>query len=144
MTTVTRVIEHVLVDKLLNKQPAMSRKAEIGQGVFALSIFFVCIGFGFLIYGVHMTLSQIYPPQTAAVMTSAVSFGFAIAIGLLAYAAMMYRRNRIKKYKQEMVQRVESAVASLDDQFGDTIRENPKMAVLLATAAGFFLEDRIL
>ncbi len=144
MTTVTRVIEHVLVDKLLNKQQAVSRKADLGQGVFALSIFFVCIGFGFLIYGVHTSLSQTYAPQTAAMMTSGVSFGFAILVGLLTYAAMMYRRSRIQKYKKEMVHRVESAVASLDDQFGDTIRDNPKMAVLLATAAGFFLEDRIL
>jgi len=144
MTTVTRVIEHLLVDKLLTKQPAASRKADIGQGVFALSIFFVCIGFGFLIYGVHMTLSQVYAPQTAALMTSVVSFGFAIVVGLLAYTAMMYRRSRIKKYKQEVVHKVENIVASLDDQFGGTIRENPKMAILLASAAGFFLEDRIL
>jgi len=31
-----------------------------------------------------------------------------------------------------------------DDQFGDTIRENLKMAILLVNAASFFLEDRIL
>lgn len=33
---------------------------------------------------------------------------------------------------------------SLDDEFGESIRENPKISLLLASMVGFLLEDRIL
>ncbi len=39
---------------------------------------------------------------------------------------------------------IQDCMNSLDDEFGESIRENPKISLLLASMVGFLLEDRIL
>lgn len=143
MVGVSNVLSSVLIDKLLNATPSMARKNDLGQGILALSVFLLCAGFGFLIYGMHAWLALQYSPEAAALLTGGLSLSITAVLGLLTAAALIYRRSRIKKYQQEMKSTLSTALAALDDEFGGPIRENPKIAVLIASAAGFLLEDRL-
>jgi hypothetical protein len=143
MAGVSSVLSSVFIDKLLSGTPPMARKNNLGQGVFILSVFLLCIGFGFLIYGMHAWLVLTYTTQAAALLTGGLSLGIAAVLGMLTLLALMYKRRRINKYRHEIKSTLSSAISVLDDEFGGPIRENPKLAVIIASAAGFLLEDRL-
>lgn len=143
MAGMATVVEHIILDKILRSNAPLSAKGDFGQGAFVLSVFCMTLGFGFLIYGAHIWLAQTYAPDVAALATGGLSLALALVVGVGAYALRRWRRAGFTKKRGEIVKSLEDAVSSLDDQFGGPIRENPKTAVLLATIAGFVLEDRV-
>ncbi len=143
MAGVSSVLSSVLIDKLLNSAPSTARKIDIGQGVYILSVFLLCLGSGFLLYGTHGWLILNHTPEAAALMTGGISLGFVALLGVFTLLVLMARRSKIKKYRHEVASTLSSAISVLDYEFGGPIRENPKLAVLIASAAGFLLEDRL-
>lgn len=140
----SQLLETIITHSLSNQRKRFSASAIAGQSVIALSVFFAFLGMGFLIYATHLWLVNNYSPLAAAYYTGAISLGLAFLIGCIAFLGMKYRQTRIKKIRYEILDALRNATTQLDDEFGDSIRKNPKMAVLVASFMGFLFEDRIL
>ncbi len=81
-------------------------------------------------------------------MTAGLTAGFALIAALAAYSINhkreIKRQLQQESFKNDLLSNVKAVIATVDDEFGDKIRENPTTAVLLASLAGFIAADKIL
>ena len=144
MAGIAGMIEQLVIDGLLNDHLPLSVKGNTGQGILALFAFFVLLGLGFVGFGAHLWLVAHYSPEAAAVIMGGMSFGLAGLVFATAWLAFRYRQSRIKTLRRGIAKRIQDSMDSLDDEFGESIRKSPNISLLLASMAGFLLEDRIL
>lgn len=143
ISSIATVLELAVIDKVLRGETPLSTKSRSEQNFAALSGFLACIGLGFLIYAAHLWLLPRYTPETAAALTAALAFFLAFVVMVGAYTCMALKRSHLSKFRQNITKNIESALEMLDDDLGNTIRENPKTALAAAWITGFVIGDRI-
>lgn len=141
MTVVSEVLTNMIVDNFLAHNGKTSLNVVVGRSVIALSLSFGVIGLALWVYASYLWFSVSYSHNFALFYTGTVSISIALMIALLSFAAMKYRQNRIKKVREEIVNKIEDFKTLLDQEVGTSIRENPKMSLLIATISGALLED---
>ncbi len=144
MTYLTHNLERAIFDRLFDTEPSfLQNKRGNGQELQALSVIFLCLGLGFIIYGSHLWLVNKYTPEATAGITGILIIICALIIAISAYWISLYRQLKMKKMRRTLLEKFKSSLSSLDDELGGPIRENPKTAILLASLIGFALEERI-
>ena len=144
MADVSRLLESIVAQNLFHQTKRVSATTFIGQSVIALSFFFILLGLGLFIYAAHLWFINHYSMPIAAYFTGLLSLVVALLFGSITFLAMKYRQARMKKIHHEILGKLKIFTDLLDEEFGESIRENPKMSVLIASLMGFLLEDKIL
>lgn len=149
MSKLLAIAEAVAFEKLVMGGVSMAtRKSKAGFGLCAISGILGLVAIGFLIAAFYAWALVIYRPDIAALLTAGVAAGLAVVVAGIAYAVNnkreLERQLRQETMKDDLMGHLKAAIATVDDEFGDQVRENPVMAVLLAGLAGFVAADKIL
>ena len=85
-----------------------------------------------------------FPVHIAAAMTGCIILLIALSVGLLGYYSLQ-RKKIIKKPAHDggLFDTVEGTVKSLLSGFEEPVKDNPKMALLMAALAGFAAGDQL-
>jgi len=143
MAGLMALAERMVINSLLSDDFPSTKSNGIGQGIIALFSTFMLIGIGFMMYGAHIWFSKNFAPEIAAALTGVVSMLVAGLIAGITYAFVQYRIRKFRHMKRTVVQKLQAQLSSFDDEFGDIVRQNPKLAMMAATLGGFVLEDKI-
>lgn len=141
MVIVSEMLANIIADNILAQRNRMNINVIVGRGVIALSFSFFIIGSGFCIYASYLWLSAKYSYLLAVYFTGAISLLIAFLVGVIVLIGMKYRQRRIKKMHDDILSKVQEITNYFDNEFGASIRENPKLSVLIATVSGFFIQD---
>ncbi len=143
MATVLGALETLVMDGLLRDHLPLTMKSTVGQGILALAGGFIVLGFGCILYGAYLWLAVRYTPETAAMATGGLSIALALVVLGLALLALCYQQRRVTALRRSIAKRVQDGMDALDAELGDSIRANPKLALLLGALGGFALEKRL-
>lgn len=143
MSGALKVAEQLLMNLIISNDFPLSGKTKAGLGFGALSGLLVFTGFGFLIYAMHLWLTNNFAADVAAALTGCMAFGLAGLSGLIALGVMQYKKSKAEKMKQEIQHTIMQAIEVVNDEFGEPIKENPKTAITAATLAGFMMGNRL-
>lgn len=141
MAVVSEMLANIIADNLLAQRKRMNANIIVGRGIIALSFSFFILGSGFCIYASYLWFSTKYSYLLAVYYTGAISLFIAFLIGIIVLIGMIYRQRRIKKIHDDILGKVQEITNYFDNEFGASIRENPKLSVLIATVSGFFVQD---
>ncbi len=143
MSGARHLIERIMIDKLLCAPPPLSGLEKIKQFLAALSITFLIIGLVFLVYGAHMWLLLHYNEDMAAIITGLISLALSIVITSMLLGVIYYHKMLVSKMHQKLAEKIKSSLSMLEIELGDPVKENPKMAIIIASLLGFLGEDKI-
>lgn len=103
---------------------------------FVAFVFFTMAGYGFLL--------ETYSMPVAAAITGAVVLAIAASVGGFGYLKMNSRKPVRKSMGEgNIIDSIENTAKSLLSGIEDPVRDNPKMAMILAALAGFAAADQI-
>lgn len=136
--------EQLVIDRLLSDHAPLSHKSKLGLGFMALSVLLVVAGLGFLIFGAYIWLMANFPPETAAFLTGVTCLMTAVLLGLVAVAVLQYKRYRMRKFKKDIMETISSAMALLDEEIGEPIRDNPLSAVMISAVVGYLVSKNFI
>lgn len=122
-----------------------AKKTSMSMGVYALAGGVAALGFVFFVFaGYTFLLSQGFTAPVAASITGSSVMLAAIAIGVIGHYAIN-RKPAVRKpsFDGGFVDSVESTMKSLLNGFEDPVKDNPKLALLLAALAGFAAGDHL-
>lgn len=121
-----------------------AKKTSVGVAYYAAAggvaliafVFFAIAGYGFL--------QESFTMPVAAALTGAAILAIALGIGLTGYYGLQHKK-MIKKPSMDgnFLDSIESTAKSLLSGFEEPVKDNPKMALLLAALAGFAAADQI-
>jgi len=121
-----------------------AKKTSVGFGYYALAGGVACVGFVFLSIAAYSLLLETFTAAAAAGIT-----GAGVMFISLSIAAFGHYRLKAKKIVKKpvmdggFIDSIESTIKSALDGFEEPIKDNPKMALLLAALAGFAAGDQI-
>jgi len=136
--------ESLVIDRLLSSDAPMTGKSKAGFGLFAFAGLMLLVAVGFFLYAAFLWLDGNYAPEVAAMLAGALTAGVALICGLIAYGVLLYKRHRIRKMRQEIAGTVQTALELADEELSQPVRENPKMAVLVASLAGYIVGEKFM
>ncbi len=122
-----------------------AKKTSMSMGVYALAGGVAALGFVFFVIAGHSyLLMQEFSAPVAASITGSIVMLIAIAIGVVGHYAVN-RKQAIKKpsFDGGFVDSVESTMKSVLNGFEDPVKDNPKLALLIAALAGFAAGDHL-
>lgn len=102
---------------------------------------FLAIGFGALAAG--LWLESHYAPDVAAALGAGLCLAVGAAFAGLALLGVSIRRREIARVRQEITDIIHAALDFAEEEIREPVQENPKTAVLLASAAGFIAGEKL-
>lgn len=114
-----------------------------GLGLILVSVVPAGVGLGFLSYSEFLFLQTHYTPDLAAFLTALTALAISVALGFGGYHALKKRKSRAQHLDKELIESIHSLIENITNDIEDPIRENPAMAVLLASVAGFIAGDHL-
>ncbi len=143
--SVAPIVRDILIKGVLAGSAVQTAKTKTtGWGLYALAGGVGCIGFVFLSIAGYGLLLESFPMPVAAAMTGSVIMLISIAIGLSGYYGMK-KKKIIRKpvFDGGVGETIESTFKSFLEGFEEPVKDNPKMALLMAALAGFAAGDRL-
>lgn len=141
MSVTRHLVEGFLLDKFLAKKAPMTLDSYSGRVIFAVIFFFASLGVGFVLYGVHSWLEQVYRPEFVAMMMGGLCLFLALLGAGGAYLPLRYRQRQLQKVKDEVSAFLKETVSMVDDELSNTLRDFPQTSLLLAALAGFLIQN---
>ena len=142
------IAEQFLVDRLLSNGAPLSGKSKAGFGLMAFSGLFLIVGVLFMLYAAFIYLDATYSKDMAAFIMGGILMGLAGLTALVSYGVLRYKQRKIRQFKQETIETVEQSLGHvmgiLDKELSAPVKDNPKLAIFIATAAGFLAGDKCL
>lgn len=143
MTGLLDLFERTITDSWLGSTTPLTQARVLGWGLMALAAGLAVFGLGFGLYGAYRSFELSYSPPQAIVATGLLSLAlglFILAIlGLTAYI----RQQQMARARVSLTKRLSLGMDTLEDEFGESIRANPKLSLLLSSVAGFIIEERV-
>ncbi len=134
--------EQFITNKLSMHAHKMGRAQDITNQIAFVSIIFVMVALGFFIVATYVWLAKNYQTDMAAAITGFIALFAAFIMGLVALAIMHYKQRSMKKLRHEVKESMTNFVESVDEVLGEPIKENPKIAALVALSIGFILGEK--
>lgn len=117
-------------------------------GFHSVTIMLSIIGMAYMIYGGHLFLLMYFTPDVAAGMLGGILLLSAVIVYGVSYVIMMNLRKKENAQKREIEEMLSEMLENLTflnpDELEQYIRDNPKTATTLATAAGGLVGSRIM
>lgn len=149
MSKLLAIAQAVAFEKLVRGGMSMAvRKSGAGYGFYFVSSLLGLVAAGFLVAGFYAWALIGYRPDIAALMTAGLTGSLALIAAIAAYG-INHKHERLRQIRQEslkndLMTNMKAVIASIDDEIGDHVRENPTTSVVLAALAGFIAADKIL
>lgn len=146
MISMLRIAESLILDRLISGQAPLTHKSKFALGMSIIAIFLMVCATGFFVYAAYLWLSLQYEPHVTAVLSGAFALIIVIIMGIGTGLFAMYKKSRIKRFRESVTNDLQDMVANLADELdiGEYIRENPKTTLGLATLAGYIIAEKVL
>ena len=142
MLGMTTVIEELLMATVLSQKVSLPRKSKMDWALMALSVLLGCAGVFLSILALERFFEARYPLDTATLLSAAIVLTISFLI-LLATDGFRNRRVPPPDVKHhEFEKSLHTLLESIYNELEGPVRESPKMAVLLASLAGFIAAQR--
>lgn len=145
MNALLPLIEQAIVNGVLDKKAPFMRKNKFGVGFAALSALLFIMALIFAVISLHGWLLTYYLPPVAALIVAGVVLGFSLITGAIGY---MFLKSRAKpgsphEAGDDVTKLLGDVTALVEEELSESVRENPKTAVLLASLAGFVAGEHL-
>jgi hypothetical protein len=121
-----------------------AKRTSLSVGYYAAAGIVGCLALVFFSIAGYGLLLERFPMPAAAGITGAVIALLAIAIGLIGYYKLGYKPKKPAIATDgSFIDNVENTLKSLLGGFEEPIKDNPKMALLMAALAGFAAGDHL-
>lgn len=137
MAGIPNAAESLLAVTLIGKSLLTRRKSRMDDTLTAFSILLCIAGCFLSILGLERFLEAHFRPDMAAFLTSAAVFTAALLAALAKRLKNTYGRHAVKNARNDIEKNLRGIVGTLEEEMNEPIRDNPKMAVLIAALAGF-------
>jgi len=114
-----------------------------GLGLMLVSVVPAGVGIAFLGYSEFLFLQEFYSPEFASLLTAFTALTLSGILGWTGYHTFKREKSRPHSHNNEIISAIHSFIEDIAEDLEDPIRENPKVAVLLASIAGFVAADQI-
>lgn len=138
------ILKQVLINGLITHSAARGVKRGstwLGYGILSGGIAFIAIVY-FSIAGYGLLSEQLTQPVAAAVM-GGVMLALSGAIGGFGYMSFKGKIQKAPPKNDGILGNIESGIQSVLGGLEEPIRENPKVAMLVAALAGFAAADKL-
>ena len=142
--SMSKVIEHMIIRNVLNSDMPFVGRTAIERIFLALCAVMMGVGFIFLLYALYLYLQTVQTPAMAAGVTGLGALVLGALLGSIQLLVMWLKLHKIKKMKSNLESIVRDIVTSANDDVDASVRENPKLAVMVAALVGYMLGDRFL
>jgi hypothetical protein len=137
MAGIPSAAESILAVALIGKGLLSRRRSRMDEALTVLAILLCTAGVFLTILGLERFFQTLYRPDIAALLTAASVFAVALLATLAKQMKNAYGRNAIKHAGSDIEKSLRGIVETLQQEMNEPIRDNPKMAVLIAAIAGF-------
>lgn len=144
MNPLYSVAQQMLMDRFLSDKLPLSGESKLKSMMLAFSGLMALLAVGFILTAAYFWLNLNYPPPITYACMGALSLFIALISLSILYIAMSYKEHRIQKVKHDIIELAENTLDTLEEEFGEPIRDNPKLAVIISSAAGFLAGERFL
>lgn len=121
-----------------------AKKKSVSIAYYGLAGAVAGVGFVFLSIAAYTELQNSFSAPLAAAMVGGGIIFISLLIGLWGYLAAEDRKiMRKKPYDGNFIDTVEDTLKSLMDGIEEPVKDNPKMALLMAALAGFAAGDKL-
>lgn len=121
-----------------------AKKKSVSIAYYGLAAAVAGVGFVFLSIAAYTELQNSFSAPLAAAMVGGAIIFISLLIGLWGYLAAEDRKIiRKKSYDGNFIDTVEDTLKSLMDGIEEPVKDNPKMALLMAALAGFAAGDKL-
>lgn len=139
-----KVVEHVILKRMLNSNLPFVGRTAIEHIFFMLCALMMAVGCVFLVYALYLYLQTVQTPAMAAGMTGLMALALGGLMGGGQLAVMWIKLRKMKKAQADIEAVVREIITAAHDEVGENVRENPKLAVMVAAFLGYALGDRFL
>lgn len=121
-----------------------AKKTSVSFAYYGLAAVVGAVGFVFLSIAGYLQLQEFFSTPIAGVITGSVILGIASCIALTGYIKLEQKKMvRKPSYDGGFIDTVEDSLKSLMDGIEEPVKDNPKMALLMAALAGFAAGDKL-
>lgn len=137
------LLKQVAIEGLINNRAPLPHTSKLGLGLAALSGLFLVAALIFvMISGYGWLLLQYDQPLAALIMAGSI-VTIAAIISLIAYLLLKKKRQQKPAIQTEDIMAIFAEAGDLvGDEFAQTIKDNPKTAVLIASVVGLVAGKR--
>ena len=139
------LVRELLVNGLMaGTAVRQAKKTSVGVAYYAAAGGVALIAFVFFAIAGYGYLQESFTMPVAAAITGAVILAISLGIGLTGYYGLQHKKI-VKKPSMDgsLIDTIENTAKSLLSGFEEPVKDNPKMALLLAALAGFAAADQI-
>lgn len=142
MSGIPNTVESLLAAVLIGKGLLTKRTSRVDEALTVLAILLCASGVILSILGLERLLETHYSPDVAAFLAAAAAFTVALLAALAQRLKNSFRRHAIRNTGNEIEKNLRGIFETLEEGIHEPIRDNPKMAVLIAALAGFAATQR--
>lgn len=136
MNAYLSVLQQLVIDTAIRGGAQLSSEVKTGLGLRALSGFFVGLGLIFLCVASYLWLDSLFATHIAALIMGGLSLILGAVCLLVLRQRSLRREREILALRHDVEDKVRLALEIASEEFGDTIKDNPKSALLIAGLAG--------
>lgn len=138
MAGIPSTVESLLAVALIGKGLLLSRrKSRVDEALALLAILLCGAGVFLSILGLTRFLETLYRPDMAAVLAAVCVFAFAALATLIKRIKDTYGQHTLKHAGSDIEKSLRGVIETIHEEVNEPIRDNPKMAILIAAIAGF-------
>lgn len=141
---VNPILKQVLINGLITHSAARGVKrgsAWLGYGILAGGISFIALVY-FSIAGYGLLSENFAGPVAAAIM-GGIMLALSGAVGLFGYLSYKGKFQKVPPKNDGLLGSIENGLQSVLGGLEEPIRDNPKLAMLVAALAGFAAADKL-
>lgn len=143
MSGLLKVVEQILIDRVISNDFPLTGKSKARLSTGALSGLLAFVALCFFIFAAYLWLTSNYAPDVAAALMGLLVLSLAGITALTGYLITRYKRKRVAQLREEIQDSIATALQVANDEYGAPVKEHPKAAVSAASAAGYMLGQRL-
>ncbi len=138
------LLKEVAINGLLLARLRSQPETKAGLGLYALTGLLVAVGLAFLIHAGHLALKIHHTDLDAALWMSFFLLITAFVAGMTAHILTSARQRKNHAHREEQLsETIHTIIEALGDELEGPVRENPKIALLIAGMSGLFAGTRL-
>ncbi len=134
--------EQFIIERALSSASPVTNKSKASLGLYILAGFLLCLGVGFMMFGLYALLAQSFTIEVAAVLTGGICITLALLMVLGALLVFQFKRKKAAHLQQDAIEMFHQFFENVDEELKEVVAEHPKLALALASVAGIFTAKR--
>ena len=143
MNIFSPISKHLILSNAVENIFGQIGSRKTGRGLKALAGFLLFFSLSMFIAASYFWFSTMFSLETTLFLTGLVGLFFTAVVFMSAYVLQALEMKKKEAMKDEIMKSVDDFLKDVEDEYGDTIRENPKAALALSSAAGLIAGRKI-